>query len=194
MTKNLLPGMLSDSGLEFFVLDETNIYDTEVMCIHNGSITDFSGSPYYVIDLVRNEIDNDPPTAKALLQMHPNPASEEKRLKQLIVCRYGGLDYKPDVIEGRLQDGEYWPCPLHGQCNHEGVLCKLPTSRNGERLKAEEIQLMKLLSTDKTNEVIANEMDVKLGSFHLLKKKLYKKLKIQTKQELALFAKEINIL
>jgi DNA-binding NarL/FixJ family response regulator len=54
---------------------------------------------------------------------------------------------------------------------------------NGQRITKEEIKLLQLSSTDMTNEVIAEEMNLCLGTFHKLKKHVYAWLGIQTKQE-----------
>lgn len=184
MTTNILPGM-SGHSVEFFKDGE------DLKTIHKGNIiSDFASAPFFIIDALREEVRFSPLTEKALLELHPN--DELKRLKQLATCRFGGLDYEADIQDGRLQDGEYWPCPIHGSCAHEGVLCKLPVV-NGERLEATEVKLIKLLVTDRKNEVVAIELNIPLGSLHLAKKKLYAKLGVQTKQELALLANRLNI-
>ena len=106
---------------------------------------------------------------------------------------FRGLDFQGDIKNGELQDGEYWPCPNHGKCQFEGVLCKLPLV-NGQRLTKQEVDLIKLSSTDKTNDVIADDLGIPLGTFHQLKHKLYEKFVVQTKQELTKLSALINII
>src|SRR5690606_32617200 len=99
-----------------------------------------------------------------------------------------------DISEtGKLQDGEYWECPLRGKCTSEGVLCKMPKV-GAERLTPTEIKLIQLSTTDKTNDVIAEEMQLPLGSFHKSKKLLYNKLNINTKQCLTRMAMALNFI
>lgn len=178
------PGMAC-SGMEFFVNGKS------LNIIHNQKILPFAELPFKAIQLIKESINESREVELALHDMHPH--SEWKRLEQFARCRFGGLDFNPDIKNNKLQEGEYWPCPLHGKCPSEGILCKLPKI-NGIRLSKEDVKLMQLVSTDLTNEVIAEMMNYKYGSFHLAKKKLYQKLKVSTKQEVALIGKTLNLI
>ena len=113
---------------------------------------------------------------------------------QFLKCRYGGLDFSADIKDNHFQEGDYWDCPKRATCAFNGIICKAPTY-NGQKLSPIDIKLMKLLSTNATNEVIADALNLALGTFHKLKKALYVKLNnIQTKQELALIAKSLNLI
>ncbi|MBX9886650.1 MAG: LuxR C-terminal-related transcriptional regulator [Flavobacteriaceae bacterium] len=92
-----------------------------------------------------------------------------------------------------MQDGEYWECPNHGNCKSEGILCKLPTY-NEQRLDKQEVKLLQLMASNMTNEVIADELAMPLGSFHKLKKNVYDKLGIQTKQEGTMVSFFLNLI
>lgn len=183
-TNTPYPGMANNS-IEFFV------HGNNLKVIHNQTITDFTELPFAVIQLLKEEIDHDLPAKLALHEMHPQ--SEYNRLEQFAKCRFGGLDFKADIKNNKLQEGEYWSCPNQGKCEAEGVLCKLPKF-NGFRLSKTDINLMRLLSSELTNETISEKLGFKLGSFHLLKKNLYQKLNIQTKQGLAIIAMSLNII
>lgn len=172
-------------GTEFYVSNN------EVLIIQNNRILPFNEIPSEISEILLNEIQLDPKVEKELFDMHPD--SEAKRLEQFTKCRFGGLDYQPDIKEGKLQDGEYWECPKRGNCKSEGILCKLPTY-NGERLELNEIKLLQLTSTNKTNEVIAEDLNLPLGSFHKFKKSIYKKLGIQTKQEGVVISFFLNLI
>ncbi|HBK83836.1 MAG TPA: hypothetical protein DDZ41_09635, partial [Flavobacterium sp.] len=159
--------------------------------IQNGKIKTFSELSFATIQMLKEEINNDKNVKLALHDFHP--ISEIKRIEQFAICRFGGLDFTGDIKNGHLQDGEYWPCANHGKCPHEGVLCKLPLV-NGQRLTKQEIDLIKLSSTDKTNDVIAEDLSIPLGTFHQIKHKLYDKFMVQTKQELTLMSSTLNII
>lgn len=178
------PGMICDS-IEFFY------HDSQLKAIQNGKIKNFSELSFATIQVLKEEINRSKEVKLALHDFHPT--SEMKRIEQFAICRFGGLDFSGDIHNGELQDGEYWACPNHGKCPHEGTLCKLPMV-NGKRLTKQEVDLIKLSSTDKTNDVIAEDLGIPLGTFHQLKKALYEKFFVQTKQELTRLSSLINII
>jgi len=180
----MLPGMFDD-GIEFFVDND------RVKVLSSGSVKDFTELPFATIQILKDEIKKDKRARAHLLDLHP--VGEYKRLEQFVKCRFGGLDYTADISHEGIQDGEYWDCPLHGNCASEGVLCKA-VSINGSPMSAQDIQLAKLLATDHTNELIASEMNLPLGSFHLAKKKLYQRLGVRTKQEVTTLSHRHNLI
>lgn len=180
------PGMISQE-IEMFVVEN------ELKVMQGGKVSTFAELPYATFQLLREAIEADDEALQHLHIMHP--ASEYRRIEQYAKCRFGGLDFQGDICNetGTVQDGEYWDCPLRGNCRSEGVLCKMPKVGN-ERLTAVEIKLIQLSTTDKTNEVIAEEMDLPLGTFHKNKKHIYEKLRISTKQCLTKFAMSMNLI
>jgi DNA-binding CsgD family transcriptional regulator len=180
----ILPGILNDE-IEFFVDDE------KVKAICNGKVLDFTEISFGHIQMLKDEIERDREVKLHLLDLHPH--SEYRRIEQFVKCRFGGLDYQADISSEGIQKGEHWDCPLRGHCRSEGVLCKSVTY-NGETLNAQDIALTKLLSTNFTNEAIAQELNIPLGSLHLAKKNLYKKYGVQTKQETTIKAQRLNII
>lgn len=180
----LLPGILSD-GVEFFLHEET------IKVISSGRVMNFKDLPFSTIQLLREEIDRQPKVMAELIAMYPD--SENKRLEQFVKCRFGGLDYEPDLSRNGVQKGEWWDCPLRGNCTSEGILCK-KVAYNGYLLTSQDIRLLQLLSTNYTNEHIAETMNLPLGSLHVLKKKLYHMLGVQTKQESTIIAQRLNLI
>lgn len=183
-TSKLLPGMAC-SSVEFFV------YKDELRATQHGKVVQFTELPFAIIETLKETIKKNKEVELALHDMHPTSAM--KRIEQFATCRFGGLDFQGNIKNGELQDGEYWNCPLHGTCPHEGILCKLPTY-NGKRLNKQDVQLLKLTSSNKTNDHIAEEMGLPLGTFHQVKKFLYEKIGVQTKQEAAVIAHALNII
>ena len=184
MEIKIYPGMTCH-GLEFF------LQGSDFKIIQHGHIKPFDEIPYQTSQILKEAIQASPEVTAALLEMHPSSAT--KRIEQFAKCRFGGLDFQADIIDGELQDGEYWACPFHGTCKHEGTLCKLP-KYNNERLTKEEIQLMQLSTSEKTNEVIAEDLQLALGTFHQVKKYLHRKLAVQTKQEITKIAFFLNLI
>lgn len=186
MTKTIriYPGM-TDNSIELFVINN------ELKAIQNGKTIGFTEFSFALIQILEEAMLVDSRVEEALLKMHPG--SRLRRVEQFAKCRFGGLDYEPDIQDGKIQDGEYWACPLKGKCAHEGVVCKTPFHK-GQRLSNVDIQLIQQTTTDKTNEVIAEELNIPLGTLHKYKKKLYKKLGVQTKQEIAVIALLLNLI
>lgn len=181
---HVYPGMLC-SGIEFFK-DENE----QLKIVHSGRVESFSEAPYAVVQTLVDALAREIESKNILTEWFPD--SNVARLEQFAWCRFGGLDFQSDIKENRLQDGEYHPCPKRGNCPGEGILCKLPLY-NGIRLTVPMVKLMKMLCGNDTNEVVAEKMEMPLGSLHELKKKLYELLAVQTKQELALIARNLNL-
>lgn len=182
--QNYYPGMITNE-VEFFTTGE------ELKVIHNGKIYSFNELDASILKILKDVMVNDQDAHAVLIKWFPN--QELKQIEKFTQCRFGGLDFNADINSaGKLQKGEYWECPLRGNCAGEGIVCR-NIHYNNQVINNEEIQLIKLLVTDKTNDEIAEEMDLKLGTLHFKKRVLYEKLEITTKQELTLFAVKYNI-
>ena len=183
-TNRQFPGM-GDSGIEFFISDK------ETKMIQHGKVLPFSEIPFATLKLLEETIQADVNVNLELHDMHPT--SKLKRIEQFARCRFGGLDFVADIVDGELQEGEYHDCPKRDTCKSNGILCKLP-SHKGQKLSSQDVRLMQLLSTPKTNDVIAEEMHLPMGSFHKAHKQLYSKLGILTKQEITRIAFSLNLI
>lgn len=181
------PGM-TDSGLEFFVVDANH---QDVKVIHAQSVYAFEDLSFPIVQMLKEEVQKDPEVQRHLQAMQPD--SEIAQLKQFVACRFGGLDRVADIADGKLAQGDYWNCPLRGSCKSEGILCK-SLKWNDVELTPEDIKLIQLTTTTMTNEVIAEQMNLPLGSLHKLKQFLYQKLEVQTKQEVAIVAMFLNLI
>lgn len=184
-SSRIYPG-LNDSNIEFF-----NIGD-QLKVFSNGKMKDFQELPFGIQMVLKDALLKLPNVLKILTEWHPN--SEMKRLEQFTKCRYGGLDFKPDIENLELGAPEYWDCPFRGKCKGEGVVCK-QLMYNNQILTPTDIKAIRLLSTSNTNEVIAEALEMPMGTFNQFKKDLYKKLNVQTKQEVVVIAiYDLNIL
>lgn len=183
-TNTVFPGMY-DNATEFFVMNN------EVNFLSNGTLLPFTDLSFETIAILEDAINTDINVKLELHDMHPT--SRIKRIEQYAKCKFGGLDFQGDIVDGQLQDGEFWDCPNRGNCKSEGIICKLP-KYDGKRLDSKEIPLIKLLCTDATNEAIADKLALPMGSFHKSKKQLYQKLNVQTKQEIAIIAFTLNLI
>jgi hypothetical protein len=180
----IYPGMICDS-LEFFN------DGAQLRVVSGGKVKSFKDLSFFHIQILRERIAAEPEACSELMRMHPD--SEIKRIEQYAICNFSGLDYEPDILNGIVQQGEYWDCPKRGICPGEGKICK-PLTYNGNIINAVEIKMIKLLVTDMTNEVMAETLLLPLGTFHKVKKSLYNKLGVYTKQEISIIAMHLNII
>lgn len=181
----LFPGMTC-SGVEFFKSNNG------VKVISSGTVKAFKELPTPIYELLKEAMHKESGAYELLSEWYPD--SELCKLEKFTECRFGGLDYTADIVNNQLQDGEYHDCPFRGQCKGEGVLCK-SLKYNGHVLSNQDIMLLQLLATNETNDVIAEKITTSLGQFHKVKKALYVKLGgIQTKQEAALIANDLNVI
>lgn len=184
MQNQVYPGIF-DNSLEFFTIND------QVSFFQSGKFKSIIDLPNEIIEKIEEVIATEEGVADELESLHP--FSKWSQIETFVKCRYGGLDFSPDMSNGELKRGDYWDCPLRGICKSEGTLCKVPEYK-GQELTFEEVNLIKLLTTTRTNEAIASDMNTPLGSFHLLKRNLYQKLQIQTKQELTIIAVRLNFI
>lgn len=180
----LYPGMLDDS-VEFFN------FNNQPKVITNGLVINFADAPARVHQLAKQVYDRHPEADEVLRNWFPTQPG--KRLEAFVKCRFGGLDFTPDIQNGTIQDGEYWDCPMRGNCKGEGIVCK-PISYNNQTLTSTEIKILRLLVTDKINTVISDDLNLPLGTFHKLKQILYQKLNIRTRPEATVVVMALNLL
>lgn len=184
LTNKSIPG-ITGKGIEFYQIKGS------IKMLYNGSIKDFIETPPIILDIIKNEINSNPDVKSELERLYPN--SEIFQIHKFIKCRFGGLDHTPDILNGKLQASEYWNCPIRKNCVSKGILCK-KASYHGIELEWTDLELMKLLTTDKTNEVIAEELKIPFGSLHSKKKRIYEIFKISTKQELTIICLLLNFI
>ncbi len=183
-TMKAIPGITAN-GIEFFEKEG------EIKMIHQGEVKDFLEIPHLVLGILKSEINKNAPVKQALEETHPD--SEIRQIKQFIECRFGGLDSVPDILDNELQPAEYRNCPVRKACTLKGTLCS-KFQYNGHILEWEEIELVQLLSTNMKNEVIAQELNIPLGTFHAMKKRLYEVFQVSTKQEITQISMLLNLI
>lgn len=171
----LYPGMCDDS-LEFFYIQE----EDRLMAITEGMVVDYEELPssktQFLDVLIESESD-----VKEILSSWSMTRSEQKR--KLAECRFGGLNFTPDFNKGSYTPDSY-DCPIKESCKGFNIVCK-PLVHNGYTLNLTDEKAIKLLISSKKNTVIAEELNMPLGSFEVYRTRLYNSLRISTKQELA---------
>lgn len=185
-TRNRLYPGLTCASIEFFVG-----HNGRLKVMSSGKVKEFRNAPYSYHQILKEAIESEPETFQVLNQWYPH--SEMKRLIQFGSCRFGGLDFQADVKGFTLQEGEYNECEARDFCPGAGIICKTPKI-NGITISFLEVKILQLLAGTATNENISEDLGIKLGTLHLMKKNLYEKLKIQTKQEAAMICRDHNLI
>lgn len=133
------PAGLLDNNVEFFVDD-----DLKALGLTNRQVIDFVDFPEEMLAAVDDKISEQPAKAAELDKMGITDRME--RIHQYLVCNHGGFDLVPDMINGELQEPEYWACPKRGQCKHEGILCDGLKTDSGEYLSQREIEILRMVA------------------------------------------------
>jgi DNA-binding CsgD family transcriptional regulator len=143
-----IPAGLVDTSIEFFMANG------ELMVIENGITSPFMELTVNAATLLRDELDRNPIALKALEQMGIDNALEQ--LYQYAKCRYSDLNEVGDLKDGESHP-EFWDCGQHGKCFYEGILC-VPLRAPFGRLTNREIQIIKLISQDYPDKIIAKKL------------------------------------
>ena len=102
-TSNLFPGM-GCNATEFMLIND------EVKFLNNGRILPFCELSSETLAVLEQAINDDVQVKIELHDWFPN--SKMKRIEKFAKCRFGGLDFQADILNGKLQEGEYWECSL----------------------------------------------------------------------------------
>jgi len=185
MTKVLIPSGLFDENVEFFA------HDQKPMAFYNGSAISFFDLPLHISELVWEELKEDKPAFLALKLA--GLTSKKEKLEKYTVCRFGGLDTIPDVVEGNLTPSEYFDCGFRGNCPMEGIVCKSIVYR-GSVLTPVDMKMIRHLASEDTIPVVAEKMGMCINSFENHKKELFSKLGVLSRARLIAVAFIHNLL
>lgn len=177
MTTRTYPGMI-DHSIEYFTAGE------DVFKMKNGNIVRFENDSHPELeDILRN----DAPLEQVLSEMCGG--NHTTMLMKLADCRFGGLNFEPDFIDGTFTH-DHRDCPLRGSCIGEGIVCKSITI-NGQPITEPEIAILRECATNNKNIAIASNLDMPLGTLNVYKTRIYDKFGFVTKQQstAALFEK-----
>ncbi|GAA4327592.1 hypothetical protein GCM10023149_31090 [Mucilaginibacter gynuensis] len=185
--QNLLPAGLLDNNVEFFVDADLQAYK-----LKNGTRIAFDDFDNETMDVIRRNMWQYPEKVAELMLM--GITNTHEMLRQYLICNYGGFDNKADMVDGQLQESEYWPCPKRGQCPHEGRLCDNLRTDTGEVLTRREIEVLKVVAKGKLDKEIADQLFISLGTVTTHTKNIRAKTGLYRKVDLARFATQKNLI
>ncbi|KFF24454.1 response regulator transcription factor [Chryseobacterium vrystaatense] len=176
MTSTRLYAGMRDGSLELFYIKE----EERLFAIIGGRVLDYKELPSEETRFLDHIIDSEPETKLILEGWFPSRKEQKRKLAE---CRFGGLNFTPDYEDGVFA-ADSFDCPLKNKCLGFGKVCK-SIEYKGIPLDSFDEKAISLLISAKKNTVIAEELEIPLGSFEVYRTKLYNSLRISTKQELA---------
>ncbi len=173
MTPKIYPGML-DTRIEYFS-QAGNVWK---MC--GGKVKAFSDTNHPELEKI---IKDDPVLADVLSEMCWG--DHFLMLQTLAECRFGGLNFIADFEDNGKYNHDFIDCPLRGRCRGENIVCQ-PLTINGVETTIRELEILRRCASDDKNTAIADSLNMPEGTFNVVKNETYKKLRIPTKQHLAI--------
>lgn len=183
----LYPGMCDDSLEIFFHREEKKL-----KAIVNGSVKDFSAVSAEKKQFLNRIIENDSHLAEVLGTMFPGSA--QAQIEKLAVCRFGGLNFHADFC-GTTQSHNHdiIDCDIRSTCPGSGIICK-NLSYQGEELTQTDVLAIQLMASDHKTELLAEELHMPLGTFHVYRTKFFNRLGVKSKPELARVGVELGLI
>lgn len=184
----LYPGMC-DGSLEIFFHHE----EQKLKAIENGSVKCFRKVSETKKEFLKHIIRTEADTRKVLKRMFP--AEPEKQIEKLAKCRFGGLNFQADFCKtSNTVSHDYVECIIRRTCAGCGIICK-NMQYNGAELSQTDINAITLMATtDYKTEVLAEELRMPVGSFHVYRTDLYHRVGVKSKPELARVGVELGLI
>jgi len=180
-----LPAGLLDHHYEFFVdADAVNAY-----CINHGRVMAFEDFPEELLEVIELQISR-------LKRAAINARGIYDRLgviKEFLMCNYGGFDHVPDMVDGVLQQPEFWSCPQRGHCAQEGILCERLQTESGRNLSHTEVKIIKLTAQGMLDKEIAGHLKISHHTVGSHTRNIRSKTGLLRKSDLTRFAHQNNL-
>lgn len=181
---NPLPAGIEDENIELYA------YGNELYAICQGKKIHFMDLPEDILDMFRDHLINNTKALKALAKL--NLVNDNAILKQYAWCNWGGWDKKADFYDGGKFGSEYWDCGQRGTCPFEGLICTGVKIGNGF-LSRRELELVQHIATGKQDKEIAVLMNIAVTTISPFKEKIYQKIGLKKRTEIAVWAHKNNI-
>jgi len=183
-----LPAGLIDNRIEFFS-DPTN-RETSFALV-NGQVHLITEAPDFIKQMILTDIEASPDKQLALTYL--GYRTEDQQLAKYISCGYGAFDSEPDVVDGKLQPGEYWPCPKRGYCIAQGILCS-PLKLKFGILSGREVEVLTLIGQGKLDKEIGEALCISTETAKNHSKSIRFKSGLENKPELVALAYQKNLI
>ena len=177
------------TNIEFFTYEHEVWYRTP-----DGTTKRLTESDISLVDSLFDSIEHLYPLACDLLRLEyksclPNlPYFRFRIVARFIRCNFSVLDNMPDVKDGKFSNFECVPCPLRGECRHEGVICR---PKINHQLSGAETRVMRLWHFGLSEDTIATALCISHHTVHNHIRNSYTKLGVHSRAEFVRIA-DIN--
>lgn len=183
----LYPGMCDDSLEIFFHPGEKKLKG-----IVGGRVKNFADIRSEKKQFLISIIETEPDLQNILEKMFPE--NRTAQIEKLAECRFGGLNFQPDYCgKTNTYNNDIIDCKIRSSCAGNGIVCK-NLKYNGEELSSTDVLAIQLMATDSKTEVLAEELNMPLGSFHVYRTKFFEKVGVKSKPELARVGVELGLI
>lgn len=187
-TNALIPAGVLDSQTEFFSNEDM----TRAMAFHDRQILCYPEFPEKIKQPVWIELLSFPKKMTALIEW--GYTTIEAQLERYMLCTRARLDYHPDInTTGTLQDPEYVPCGMRGNCKYEGIICCSIKLENGF-LTRREVEVVALIGQDLPDKIIIHKLKISQHTLRTHKDNIRSKGNISSKMGIASLANKYNLI
>lgn len=179
MTNINIPAGLFDGNVEFFN------YEGNLMGFIDGKVISYEAFPVEIKKIIEADLELNPAANLAL--EYSGFLTLDQKLEKYGSCKFGGIDSIPDLINNKVNQKEYHDCGFRGNCPMEGIVCSSMTF-NDKVLSPFDLKLIRLLATEMTLPVIAEEMQVSDNTLDTKKKELFEIFHAQSRPRLVSLA------
>jgi DNA-binding CsgD family transcriptional regulator len=183
-----LPAGLMDNNVEFFVAEDIQL----PFALKDGHRMPFKEFESEVSNKVLAKLSIN--SIKTMAYRAMGNDTDQKMVVQFLFCNYGGFDNSPDMINGELQEPEYWACPNRATCKYNGKGCDPLTTPIGQKLSKREIEILALGANGLTHQAIADKLFLAKSTVAKHCKNISKKMGMARQADLTRFAIKMNLI
>lgn len=183
---NKLPAGICGQGIEIFRDNESRVF----------FLRDGEKLPYLMLEpeyreLIQSELVSDR-TALSVIKNEFGLTSADEQEEMFAGCRYGNLDYRADILDGKLtMDAPR--CSQINTCKGFNVVCRIPIPKNGALTRAE-YRIVILISQGQQTKDISNILGITEATTRTHIQRIHAKLGVNNNIEVASWAHENRII
>lgn len=181
-----LPAGISGQGIEVFRDNEGRVF-----YLQNGNKLPYLMMPHEYREYFQAELASDK-TALAVLKREFGLTTADELEEMFAGCRYGNLDYRADLIDGRLTP-DAPRCSFLSTCPGFNVVCRIPSPPNGS-LTRSEYRIIILISQGKQTKEISDTLGITDATTRTHIQRIHAKLGVNNNIEVASWAHDNRII
>lgn len=181
-----LPAGICDQGIEVFRDNEGRVF-----FLHDGEKLPYLMLAQEYREIFQAELAADR-TALTVIKNEFGLTSVDEQEEMFAGCRYGNLDYRADLIDGKLT-ADAPRCNLINVCKGFNVVCRIPSPPNGA-LTRSEYRIVILIAQGKQTKEIADLLDIAESTTRTHVQRIHSKLGVNNNIEVAAWAHDHRII